>query len=611
MKDKWSLFYQRWWKRRKQKEAKGWRRWWIRVLGVGGGAILGLVVVYAGFWGWHRGRIYPGVKIGQMGVGGMRPEEAETMILRAWENYGRATFPHRFGYAKQVWWWERLDEIAEVDVEKSVLVAMSFGRGETGLKNLIDQGQGLIEGEEVELVVKINRLEIEERIASMAAVIEVAEERPRVAMNNRSGEVEVVPGKDGLRVKKAEWKEEMAEALVAMRSMDQAIPVEIKTTNKDQLAWAEAVGRGKRSLKQELTVGVDLPSEGTREWKLGGEELLNAIEVGGDYNQEELTHLLEPIAQAIDREPQEAQFMFDETNHKVKVFAPELPGLELNMELARENLRAKLKELEEKEVVEPLRLVLRITEPEVTLEEINNLGITELIGRGYSTYKGSIASRRFNVKLAAFRVSGTLVKPNETFSFNQAVGEISSQTGYQQAYIIRNGRTELGDGGGVCQDSTTVFRAALDAGLPIVERRAHAYRVGYYEQNAKAGLDATVFSPSTDLKFLNDTPGYLLIQTKVDETIPSLTVEIYGTSDGRKSEISNHRIWEITPPPPDVYIDDPNKPNGSIEQVEHKVAGAKAAFDYTVRREGEVIYEKTFYSIFKPWAAVFIRGTGP
>jgi vancomycin resistance protein YoaR len=226
-----------------------------------------------------------------------------------------------------------------------------------------------------------------------------------------------------------------------------------------------------------------------------------------------------------------------------------------------------------------------------------------------STYYGSIPTRVHNISLAAARVTGALVKPGEVFSFNEFVGEISKATGYQEAYVIFEGRTELGDGGGVCQDSTTVFRAALDAGLPIIERKPHSYRVGYYEQNTKAGIDATVYPPYADLKFLNDTPAHILIQVIADEPNRTLIVEIYGTSDGRVSEITNHTVWGITPPPPTVYTDDPTLPKGEEKQIEKAVAGAKAKFDYVVTRDGETLIEETFYSNYKPWAAVFLRGT--
>ena len=204
-----------------------------------------------------------------------------------------------------------------------------------------------------------------------------------------------------------------------------------------------------------------------------------------------------------------------------------------------------------------------------------------------------------------------MVKPGETFSFNQTLGDVSSETGYKQAYVIKNGRTELGDGGGVCQVSTTLFRAALDAGLPITERRAHSYRVSYYEQGSPPGIDATVYEPSPDLKFTNDTPGHILIQSFADSKALTLAFEIYGTSDGRVSTISKPVVSGVTPPPEDLYIDDPTLPAGTVKQIDWKAWGAKVVFDYTVEKNGVTTIDETYVSSYKPWQAIFLRGTGP
>jgi vancomycin resistance protein YoaR len=191
------------------------------------------------------------------------------------------------------------------------------------------------------------------------------------------------------------------------------------------------------------------------------------------------------------------------------------------------------------------------------------------------------------------------------------LGDVSVYTGYQQAYIIKGGQTVLGDGGGVCQVSTTFFRAALDAGLPIIERHPHAYRVSYYEQNSKPGFDATVYSPSVDLKVKNDTPAYILIQTKTDIKNATLTFELYGTSDGRVATVSSPYIWDVTPAPPALYIDDPTLPAGQIKQIDFAAAGAKTSFDYKVTRGEEILQQKTFYSNYRPWQARYLRGTKP
>lgn len=326
------------------------------------------------------------------------------------------------------------------------------------------------------------------------------------------------------------------------------------------------------------------------------------------WNHEVLDVALTNLTSAIDVPVQDALFQF--SSGKVTAFRASHNGISVNQEEAKRLFHeAASRTPYTSDLYFVIPLPVDIVRPSVTTEMVNSFGIKELIGRGYSEFAHSIPGRIHNVALAASRLNGVLIKPGETFSFNKAVGDVSASTGYQTAYIIKDGRTVLGDGGGVCQVSTTLFRAALAAGLPIKERQAHAYRVSYYEQAGfKAGLDATVFSPTVDFKFTNDTPAYILIQTKADTQNLTLTFELYGTHDGRAAEIVNHVVGSITSPPAPLYQDDPTLPPGVVKQVDFAAWGAKASFLYRVTRGGEVINEQTFTSNFRPWQAVFLRG---
>jgi len=296
----------------------------------------------------------------------------------------------------------------------------------------------------------------------------------------------------------------------------------------------------------------------------------------------------------------------------VREFAPAKDGVKVKEELLKEMIVGNLRTLEtSEEKILNIDVPFEATSPEIKTGDVNDMGIKELIGRGSSRFRGSISSRIYNLTLAASRFNGILIEPGEVFSFNQVLGEVSAETGYKQAYIIKDGRTELDDGGGVCQVSTTFFRAVLDTGLPVIERRAHAYRVGYYEQDSLVGFDATVYEPTTDFKFKNNTPGHLLIQTYSNTSTASLVFEIYGTSDNRTVVTTKPVITNVTPPPEDLYVDDPSLPEGTIKQIDWKAWGAKVWFDYEVTRDGETIYEKTFYSNYKPWQTIYLRGTGP
>lgn len=326
------------------------------------------------------------------------------------------------------------------------------------------------------------------------------------------------------------------------------------------------------------------------------------------WNTEVVDDALDTIATQVDIPAEDALFKFE--NGRVTAFRPSKNGRKLNQREAKRRLEEAFYTVDkthEQRII--ILLPIEVVRPTVSTDNANTFGIKELIGRGYSEFTGSIPGRIHNVALAASRIHGVLIKPGDTFSFNNTIGDISAATGYQSAYIIKEGRTVLGDGGGVCQVSSTIFRAALDAGLSIVERHAHAYRVHYYEDGGfKPGLDATVYGPTFDLKFKNDTPAYILVQTKIDLTHLRLTFEFYGTRDGRTSTITNHKIWDITPPPPALYQDDPTLAKGVTKQVDWSAQGTKASFDYKVTRNNETLEDRTFFSTFRPWQAVFLKG---
>lgn len=327
------------------------------------------------------------------------------------------------------------------------------------------------------------------------------------------------------------------------------------------------------------------------------------------FSDSMLSELIEETAKAIRIEPVDALFTFE--NGKVLAFKPSFDGQEVDMEKLKNDILAKrpLVLFAKEPKVITIAIPIKTLKPQTTTDEANNLGIKELIGTGTSTYRGSIPSRAFNINLAALRVNGILVAPEEVFSFNKALGDVSEFTGYKQAYIIQNGRTVLGDGGGVCQVSTTFFRAVLAAGLPIVERNAHAYRVGYYEQDSPPGFDATIYVPSVDFRFKNDTGKNILIQSVNDAVNERLTFNLYGASDGREVMTSKPTITNQTPAPEPLYQDDPTLPKGTVKQVDYAALGATVSIIREVKRDGKIILSDKFVSNYRPWQAVYLRGT--
>ena len=424
------------------------------------------------------------------------------------------------------------------------------------------------------------------------------------AVNIQGKRIVVNAGKSGQEVKKEELREKITRALAFLETEEITIPVTITNPQLSEEDVKTVEMRAGKLLGKQVHIVFERES-----FNYQDTELVTILGPGQDFvNREKGKTLVSDLAEGINREAQNARFEF--ADGKVKEFTPAKDGVRVQEEETVKQVAEALKtliETEEKTVA--VQLTAERTKPETQNQDVNNLGINELIGRGESIYRGSIPGRIHNLSLAASRLNGILIKPGEEFSFNRAVGDISQGTGYQQAYVIKEGKTILDDGGGVCQTSTTFFRAALNAGLPITERHQHSYRVSYYENGSKPGYDAAIYLPNIDLRLKNDTPAHILIQTINDRQNAKLIFEFYGTNDGRRAETSNYRQWDPRPAPPDLYQDDPTLPVGTTKQIERSVPGLKTAFDYKVTRGEETIFEKTFYSNFRPWQAVYLRGT--
>jgi vancomycin resistance protein YoaR len=326
------------------------------------------------------------------------------------------------------------------------------------------------------------------------------------------------------------------------------------------------------------------------------------------FSLKPVTHNLENIRIRYRKDPKDALFSFD--GERVTAFAQEEYGTEILVNQALSEIYNRIEKAMISKTYEPIYITIndQSIAPVIKLSEANQFGIRELIGSGSSDFSGSIENRIFNIEHASSKMHGLIIRSGDEFSFNKLIGDISAYTGYKQAYVIKDGKTVLGDGGGVCQVSTTLFRAALNSGLKITERFPHAYRVHYYEENSSPGMDATVFAPSVDFKFINNTNSAILIQVAIDKSINRLVMNFYGTKDDRKITISPVTIWDILAPPEALYQDDPTLPTGVVRQVDWAAWGAKAKFTYYVEKDGKVLYDEEFVSSYRPWQAIYLRG---
>lgn len=548
---------------------------------------------------WQK--IFPGVKVANIDLGNKSKDEATNLLLQK-INQTPKELIFEESEKNYILTFEEIK--LQFDVEKTVEDAFETGRRANPLTSLVEQKTAWFSHIDLPVRYKLDYQTLEEKnnIWQVGFYLPHADPQIKVIREAKSKKIDIEPSKAGRELNREKLLWQIDKQLSRLDFQTNPIPIDQVTTEitQDQIETTKA--KAEKLLNKSLKL-----SSGDNTFNLKDEDLIDFLSFQNNLDETKLNQYLKDLSRTVNRAPQNAAFKFE--NNRVTVFKPAKEGVKLDEEALKKELQTIFVKLENEEAKEfLLSIPVSTARPQVLNEDVNNLGINELLARGTSTFRGSIPSRVHNILLAASRLNGLLVAPDETFSFNQSLGEISKSTGFEEAYIIKSGRTVLGDGGGVCQVSTTLFRAVLNAGLPVEERKAHAYRVSYYEQDSSPGLDATVFENVADLKFKNDTQAYILIQTLADPKNSRLTFELYGTPDGRKATISKSKVWDTTPPPPDLYQDDPTLPAGTTKQVDFKAWGAKVSFDWQVVRNGEILQKRTFYSNYKPWQAVFLKG---
>lgn len=564
-----------------------------------------LAIVVASYQLYFIGKIYPGVMVAGINVGGKDLSQASSLLSKKIATPEKLTLKSSSDHYEI-----NLKEIGlNYDIDKSVRAAYDFARTGNIVFDEAKRISLLIHHETIGLRLDLNENALSNSLSVIAGEVSQEPTFPSVKLIDK--QIVVDQGKKGTNLDLDKTRLIIGKKLALLDFSDTQLPIiEVDPTlsaseSETLRARAEKIQNKSLSLSFE-----DVPGHSSQTFTLKGNGLLALLDGKSTYSDSEITKQVDTIASQIDRDPQEAVFAFE--NGKVTEFSPGKDGIKTDKETLAETIKeslSKLEESEDKGLAESITVAK--TPPKTETSDVNNLGIKELLGRGVSRFRGSIANRAYNIAHASANFKGILVAPGEIFSFNNVLGDVSELTGYKQAFVIKDGKTVLGDGGGVCQVSTTFFRAALNAGLPIIERRAHSYRVGYYEQDSGPGLDATVYAPTTDLKVKNDTPATILIQATADLKTSTLVFEIYGTSDGRVASTSKPVVTDVKPPPDDLYVDDPTLPAGQVKQIDYKAWGAKVTFNYLVQRDGQTIYQKKFVSNYQPWQAIFLRGTAP
>lgn len=346
----------------------------------------------------------------------------------------------------------------------------------------------------------------------------------------------------------------------------------------DHLDWVQFVEKQKVQVPYFGETILDVPSAAFP----GGNYI--AIEI----NQEKLNQYIDAeISKWLDR-PAEPVKIYKNEEGKVIIEGKGSDGLKVQRKLLKESI-----EIAVANKIKNVPIPVIKIQPDLDIaQDLKDLGIKERLAIGHSSYYKSPPNRVHNIKTGAGKFNGVLMAPGETFSFNNTLGPVEAYTGYKKELVIKAEGTIPEYGGGICQVSTTVFRAAMLAGLPIVERNEHSYAVSYYSQVMGHGMDATIYLGGADLRFSNDTENHILMQTYVENDY-ELYIVFYGTPDGRKVELEGPYLSNYHNPGPTVYVDTDDLPVGETKQVEKPHTGFKALwYRYITDKNGNTTKEQ-------------------
>lgn len=587
-----------------------------------GGVLLFLLSVGAltgGYQLWYSGKILPGVSVAGVDISTLTPEEAALKLNQ------NLTYPYTgrilFRDGDKVWLAAPAQLGMVFDLGASLQSAYRVGRGGGLFDSLAAQVNAWQGNVNLPPVILFDGRVAYNYLQAIAAQIDIPV--VEASLTIQGTQVSDTLGQVGRLL---DVDATLAKVLVQLQSFqDGEVTLVIQEQAPQILDASPQAAAARQILSAPLVLSLpDMQNGDPGPWVVDVQALANMLLVervpaeggGAQYqvslNATSLRPFLEGLVASLERNPENARFIFNDETRQLDLIQSAVIGRSLDV---GGSIAAIQEQALQGEHNIPLTLIY--TPPAVGNDaSAESLGISGLVVEQTTYFRGSSAERIQNIQTATARFHGLLVAPGQTFSMADALGDISLENGFQEALIISNGRTIKGVGGGVCQVSTTLFRTAFFGGYPIVERYAHAYRVSYYEQNAYgydtklAGLDATVYVPLVDFKFTNDRPYWLLMETYVNVGARRITWKFYSTSDGRTVEWSTSGPRNVVPAPEPLFQENSDLEPGEIKQVDWSAEGANVTVTRLVQRAGQVLSNDTITTHYKAWQAVCEYGPG-
>ncbi len=549
-----------------------------------------------GYLRMNEGRVLPGVHVAGVSLAGLDRVQAETLLRESLPSLSSGHISVRFaGEQAQIAYWE-----IGRDYNMPLMLDQAFSVGHDG--GLIEQVQQhlgvLLRGVLIEPSYTFDHEELARRVAAVAAAAQIEPVDARVVRTN--GHFTVLPASAGQSVDVAHGIELVTLAVSSLSPADTGIavePVVVPPRVPTEVAQA-AVERIERVTDGPLSI---LGGGGTA--AISAEQILGWVRLDEQaagvwavvIERDPIVQFVEHFALEVDRPARDASFAFRGGD---VVAVPGKNGQAIDVQPSADSILAALQARADGGGPSSVSMSLVVLEPEFTFEQAQALAprVERLSSWRTNFVPGVLNANGKNISVPTDKIDGTVVGPGETFDFWRVVGMPTLDDGYGYGGAIIRGRTvpDATLAGGICSCSTTIFNAALRAGLKMGARKNHYYYISRYP----VGLDATVWISNggarQTMRFTNDMRHPILIRG-INRS-GAVIFEIWGVDDGRTVSFSEpiienrRRAYEVL-----RYTN--NLAPGARRRVEWPANGFDSTVTRTVRdANGNVIHRDTFYS---------------
>jgi len=530
----------------------------------------GLIYLILGLQIANSQKIAWGVRVAGFNLGRNTPQIAQGKLKEQWDNFAEQDLTFRFQDKN---WSVKLADLGfQFNEAATINQAYQIGHQANILTNLKEQLIALLAGYQLEPIYKIDQGKFQEKTAQLFKDIERPVQNASLIFNQEIDDFSLQHSTKGATVNREQLLFDLSQLIksFSLQSINLQVIINEPTVENNEVDSAQQKAR---QILADQSYQIILEQN---VWAINRNQLIDWIKfepisedetdnqiLGLFLDNNQVKEYLEEITSTINQQPVNARL--ETEGNRAIVFTQAQEGYGLDIDKTIEQL---IQNILAEPPVKKTNIFAQKLLPRIALWQTNNLGIKSLIGQGASNFAGSPKNRIHNIKTGTAKFNGLILNPGEEFSFNTLLGGSGAAQGFLPELVIKKAKLVPEYGGGLCQVSTTLFRAAVNSGLEITQRSPHAFPVEYYSPQ---GFDATVYEPRPDFRFINNTPTHLLIEGLVQGN--KLTFNFYATDDNRQVKIKGPYVLE-------------KKQDGSMKTI----------LTQEVYKNGELFSEQTFHS---------------